>query len=305
MESFSYSLPPVRILVVDDDLSIQHLLGKCLVSWGYFVHVASNGRDALELVEESPFDILITDINMPEMDGLELIRRIRAAHVNIDIIAMTGFLKRYRYADVISAGAADFLTKPFGLDELEAKLVRIVRDREERVMMAEQLLKDPLTGVYNRMAMDAVLRKEVVRAGRYKYPLSLMFIDIDKFKAFNDHKGHVEGDALLKQAAAVFLSATRADIDFVFRYGGDEFLILLVYVDKEEVSKVASRIIQEYDRLNAAPTSLSIGIASRVLVPIAEGDALGSIVKAWLEEADRALYEAKKIEGHGVVVVDL
>ncbi len=305
MEAFSYSSPPVRILIVDDDSYIQQFLSKGLLSLGYFVSVASNGREAIELFEKSPFEIVITDINMPEMDGFELIREIKSRDPSVDIIAMTGFLKKYRYTDIIQAGASDFLAKPFGIDELEAKVTRIVRDREEKRKVFERLLNDPLTGIYNRFAMGMIFKREFARAIRYNYSLALLFIDIDHFKTFNDQRGHMEGDKLLIETANILESSIRKEIDFAFRFGGDEFVVLLVNVEKEGAYKVAERFVEKYSEVSEKGfTSLSIGIAHGVPKFLGDENNLETVIDAWLEKADKALYESKKVLGSSITFLD-
>lgn len=287
--------PPLRILVVDDDENIRKLLLDHLTRKGYHVRVASDGAEAIRLFSDTPFDIIITDMHMPELDGLELIRRIKSVPRNVDILAITGYVRNYRYADIVKAGASDFLVKPFGIEELDAKIERIARDREERIKMAELLLKDALTGAYNRYALTSMLKREVTRAIRYGQPLSLFFADIDRFKQYNDRFGHLAGDVLLERTVKIMLKCVRAEVDFVFRYGGDEFVIILTNSNQGVAEIVAKRIVDEFRKFAEQECGLSIGIA--VLVPECkqlEGESENQLARTLLQEADKALYEAKK-----------
>ncbi len=139
---------------------------------------------------------------------------------------------KYKYTDVIAAGAADFITKPFTLNELEAKLNRLIRERCLRQELELLAVRDPLTGLYNRRFFRKWSGEEVVRALRYDHPLFLFFFDIDHFKAYNDQNGHQAGDVLLIQLAEVLKSSIREDVDTAFRYGGDEFTVLLPHLPK-------------------------------------------------------------------------
>ncbi|SFN09366.1 GGDEF domain-containing protein [Thermodesulforhabdus norvegica] len=287
--------PPLRILVVDDDENIRKLLLDHLTRKGYHVRTASDGMEAIRMFSDTPFDIVITDMHMPGLDGLELIRRIKSVPRNVDIVAITGYIRNYRYADIVRAGAADFLIKPFGIEELDAKIERIARDREERAQMAELLLKDALTGAYNRYALSFMLKREIIRSIRYLQPLSLLFSDIDRFKQYNDTFGHLAGDVLLEKAVRIMDESVRKDVDFVFRFGGDEFIILLTNTEQKAAEDVARRIIKKFKKLTPGHVGLSVGIA--VLLPECkklENKSEEALMHLLLQEADKALYEAKR-----------
>lgn len=286
--------PPLRVLVVDDDDKIRKLLVDYLSRRGYHVSAASDGREALNIFSITPFDIVIIDMFLPGMDSFELINHTKAVSKNVDVIAMTGYVRNYRYADIVRAGATDFVVKPFDMEELEAKVERIVRDREERAKMVEFILRDALTGAYSRHALVRVLRQELVRAVRYGYPLSLLFTDIDNFKQYNDKYGHLAGDALLEDTVKVMMKSVRQDVDFVFRFGGDEFIVLLTNAGPDVAEMVAQRISVSLRKIRDDSIGISIGMAvlhskCKRFENMSEED----LMRMFLEEADRALYEAK------------
>ncbi len=289
--------PPVRILVVDDEPQIRNLLSQHLAKQGYFVSTAANGEEAFELFSKTPYDIVLTDMNMPRVDGLALIRKIKEMQHNVDIIAMTGFAQTYEYTRVIEAGAADFIYKPFEGDELNAKLKRVIRDRREKAKLAEKLLKDSLTGAYNRYGMEQIAPKEIARATRAKYPLSMFFIDIDGFKQFNDTYGHIAGDIFLKKFVNAVKTVVRKNLDFLFRYGGDEFILLVTNAQRELVEEIAHRILSEYSKITPRAKSISIGV---VFVNFREKIPVPGL-KDLIHLADRAMYEAKT-EGKTLVI---
>ncbi|SHE80758.1 response regulator receiver modulated diguanylate cyclase [Desulfacinum infernum DSM 9756] len=291
---------PQNILVVDDELSVRELVAESLELIGHRVETAVDGLDAVEKLEKKTFDIVVTDMDMPRMDGIALIRHIREHHPDVDAIAITGHAVRYKYVDVIHAGAADFITKPFSLDKLDAKLRRLMRERWLRRELEQLATRDPLTGLYNRRHFRKVLTQEAVRSIRYGHPLFLLFIDIDRFKEYNDQEGHQAGDALLIELAEILRSSIREHVDSAFRYGGDEFTVVLPYLESEQATKVAQRIQSKYARLEAAPTSLSIGAAAfRSL-----NGHVDRSIEDLIARADKAQYRAKKDLGGDHLCLD-
>jgi diguanylate cyclase (GGDEF)-like protein len=247
-------LAPQNILVVDDEAEVRELLVEALSTMGYDVQAATDGLDAIERLQDHPFNIVITDMNMPRLDGMDLIRFLTKHRSDIDIIAITGYVMNYSKTEVIKAGANDYITKPFTLDDIEATLTRLIRDQK-------LVRTDALTHLYNRRYFWEIIRQEAVRAVRYQYPLCLFFIDIDYFGDYNNQKGHAAGDELLKKLAEILQASVREYVDGAFRWGGDEFVILLPHLAKGNALAVANRIRKNYNRLNLKPTSLSIGIA--------------------------------------------
>ena len=289
-----------NILVVDDDRQICEILSDHLLSVGHVVERAADGVEALEKLDRKEFNIVITDIDMPRMDGMEFIRRLGGNNDGIDVIAITGHITRYSYTDVVEAGASDFLTKPFTLNELEAKINRVIRERRLLEKLERLAIRDPLTGLLNRRQFIDILRKEAIRAIRYDHPLFIFFMDIDFFKSYNDMFGHQAGDDLLRKFAVVLQSSIREDVDSTFRYGGDEFLVLLPHLPCHQAISVAERIRENYGLLGLKPTSLSIGVAKL----IHRSGSIDSEVGEMIQRSDKALYEAKNSPGRNLVRVD-
>lgn len=282
-----------RILVVDDEKQVCEILAEALSQMGHEVGTAKDGVEALERLKNGSFEIVITDIDMPRMDGIELIRYLAEHKSSVDAIAITGHTMRYRYIDVVNAGATDFITKPFSLDELEAKLNRLLRERYFRQELERLVTEDALTGLYNRRFFQRTARKEAIRAIRYQHPLFLFFFDIDHFKDYNDLYGHQAGDSLLMEFARVLKASIREDVDTAFRFGGDEFTVLLPHLPSDQVALVAERIRARYNQLRLSPTTLSIGIA-QFLQKSGEVDA---DVEDMVLRADKALYFVKHSMG--------
>jgi len=288
------------ILSVDDDRDLRDLLHEVISRMGFTSVTAADGVEALARLSENTFDIVITDINMPRMDGMELIRRIQREFREVDVIAFTGYHNKFRYTDVIEAGASDFISKPFNVNELEAKINRIIRERTLREQLKRLLVRDGLTGLYNRRHFDESLRSEAVRASRQNYGLYLLIIDIDSFKEYNDRHGHQWGDEALKELAKIISLHIRKDVDSGYRYGGDEFAVIVPHANRQQALLVAERLRSRYGDCHLSPTTISIGIA-RFRGP---ADAIEKNVQRLLRNADISLYRAKHDGGNRVCITE-
>jgi diguanylate cyclase (GGDEF)-like protein len=291
---------PQSILVVDDEPQVCEVLADALMVHGHRVDTAKDGFEAVEKIKNGEYAIILTDMDMPRMDGMQLIEYIVKNHNGIDIIAITGHIMKYRYTDVVSAGAADFITKPFTLNELEAKLNRVIRERDLRMQLEKLAIRDPLTGLSNRRSFQDTARKEAMRSVRYQHSLFLFFLDVDHFKAYNDTHGHQAGDDLLVQTANLLNGSIRENIDSAFRYGGDEFVLLLPHVSSQQALTVAERIREKYDRLGFQPTTLSIGIGKF----LERSETIEDDIQDMIHRSDVALYHAKKNVDRNKVLID-
>ena len=288
-------------LSVDDDGDLRDLLHELIIDMGLTSATAVDGMDALAKMEEEQFDIVITDINMPRLNGIGLIKRIAADYSDTDVIAITGFQTEYNYTDIIALGASDFISKPININEFEAKIKRIVRERSMRFELRQLSICDALTGLYNRRYLDENLRNEAIRASRQHYDLYLLLIDIDNFKIYNDKYGHQQGDRLLKELAQIISSNTRNNVDSGYRYGGDEFAVTVLHANPRQALMVADRFCKEYNEKNLIPTSLSIGIAKLKN----SSNNLEQDIDNMIREADQALYLAKNNGGNQKVMLEL
>ncbi len=278
---------------MDDESELRFLLREFLETYGFKVEEASNGEEALKKFEErGPFRVIITDIVMPGMDGLKLIRKIKELSPDTMILAMTGYARNYGYVEVVAAGADDLIQKPFSLEELEARLARILREWGLKERLKALSIRDPLTGIFNRRYFEDRITEETLRAIRQKYPLCMCMIDVDKFKIYNDTLGHQEGDCLLRVLADILCHCTREKVDQAFRYGGDEFALLLPHTDINGAVKVAERILDTYRAADFRPTTLSIGIAK--LIP---KETVKKSADNLIKRADEAMYRAKRAGG--------
>ena len=180
-----------RILIVDDDVAVRNTMYEYIKTAGYYSETVSCAEEALELLERDNFHVVITDIMLPAMGGLELTKLIKRDNAS-DVIVMTGYSDDYSYEESINIGASDFVVKPVRLEELLLRLKRVLKEREltnERIRMMEKLQKlaitDGLTILYNSRSFYSQLELEVDRFNRYQHPLTLLLLDIDHFKEYN------------------------------------------------------------------------------------------------------------------------
>jgi two-component system cell cycle response regulator len=286
---------PISVLVVDDEDNVRSGLVTLLEGWGYQGSGVGSAEAALSELRRSAQDVVIADIRMPGMDGLQLLRAVKAEMPDADFIMITGYDMDYSYLDVIDAGATDFISKPFAPEELRAKLQRILRERRLRQQLIDLSIRDGLTRLYNRRHFHHKLEEEVARARRQHHPLTLVVLDVDALKRINDSRGHVEGDAVLVGVAGVLESLLRHKVDIPFRLGGDEFAALLIETTTTAGAAVAERIRSAVQQLGDVPFTLSIGIASLA------GD---EECEQLLRRADHALYRSKRSGGNHVTVLE-
>jgi two-component system cell cycle response regulator len=291
----------LSMLSVDDDGELRELLHELICQMGHASVTAADGIDALEKMEEKHFDIVITDINMPRLNGVGLIKRITSDFSDTDVIAITGYQTEYNYTDIIALGASDFISKPINIDEFEAKIKRVVRERNMRFELRRLSNCDALTGLYNRRHLDNNLQNEAIRASRQHYDLYLLLIDIDNFKVYNDKYGHQQGDRLLQELARIILRSIRDNVDSGYRYGGDEFAATILHANPQQALMVAERLRTEYNERNLVPTSLSIGIAKLKNSHGTLEEDLDDLIR----KADQALYLAKNNGGDQNVILDV
>lgn len=292
------SLTDVHILIVDDDHAIRESMHEFVQIAGYAAHATASAEDALELLKSNSIDVVITDIMLPGMDGLELTDRIRRNY-EIDVIVMTGYSGDYSYEEAISKGASDFVFKPVRFEELLLRLRRVLKERrltQDRIHMLEKLkrlsITDGLTQLYNSRYFYNQLKIEIDRTTRYQRPLSLLLLDIDNFKDYNDNYGHLEGDKVLVRLGQVIKSCLRK-MDSAYRYGGEEFTVILPETEGEEAATVAERIRSavQMDRLlpkgEAEPVNITISIGVTEFHRSEE-------VSLFVQRADKAMYHSKQ-----------
>ena len=292
--------PVTRILLVDDDPLTLKTLEDLMNFFGYEHVTALNGLEAVEKLKSGLFQIVLTDMVMDGMDGMELLQHIRSNYPNIKVIITTGYDRTFSYTDVIRAGASDFISKPFNTDELEAKINRLVREIELLRQLELLSISDGLTGLYNRRYFDTKIFEEARRAYRQNHELFLAVLDVDNLKEINDKYGHLAGDKLLKSVGDIIRRCIRENVDWPFRYGGDEFCVILTQVSLEQALMTAERFIQNFNEKKLPMTGLSIGLARFIH---SQDNKWTEDIADLIRRADSSLYKAKQT-GRNRVVVD-
>ncbi len=281
---------PKHLLVVDDDVAVCQVMSLMLTDLGYGVVAETDSRKALSILREGEFDVVLVDIVMPNLDGLELIDQIREHFNVLPILVVTAYGSSELTVDAMRRGATDFVTKPVDAPVLDLRIRRAF-DLEQTRRMANT---DGLTGLYNHRHLQERLQQEIERAERYDRPLSVIMADLDHFKSFNDAFGHPRGDELLIAVARTLRHLSRAS-DILARYGGEEFTLVLPETSAAEAQVLAERVrqcvaaleIEEPPSRRGAETgvTLSLGLASY---------APGATKEELIEAADVALYRAKR-----------
>ena len=292
--------PGTKILLVDDEPSVLKILTDLVAIFGYESATAKSGFEAIEKLEQDFFDIVLTDVVMEGMDGMELLKYIHNNYPNIKVMITTGYERKFSYTDMIRAGASDFIAKPFNTDELEAKINKLVREIELMHQLELLSISDVLTGLYNRRYFDTKILEEVQRAHRQNHDLYLAVLDVDNLKEINDKYGHLAGDKLLQTVGITIKHCIRENVDWPFRYGGDEFCVILTQVSQDQALMTAKRFIQNFDEKKMPLTGLSIGLAR--FIRSKEKELSGDIADL-VRRADIAMYKAKD-NGRNRVVVD-
>ena len=302
----------MKILVAEDDAVSRMILQRAVQRLGHDVLAAEDGKAAWDLYREtSDVDVIISDWMMPGADGLELCRRIRTAEKRDGqgytyFIFLTALGDRKHLLQGLESGADDYLSKPLDRDDLGVRLTSALRvtdlhrrlafqnEELERLnrMLFEQSRTDPLTSLGNRLSLREDLEVLRDRAERYGHRYAVVLCDVDHFKAYNDRYGHLAGDDVLRRVAATISSSLRAG-DSAYRYGGEEFLMILPEQRTEAALATADRLRRAVEDLgipHAGGTPLGV-------VTISGGVATSGGVEdadALLKAADTALYAAKK-----------
>ncbi len=292
-----------KILIIDDERSnITYLMS--LLKHDYKLIAALDGLKGLEMAAGvgggggSAPDLILLDVMMPGMDGYQVCERLKSDDRtrNIPVIFVTAASDANDETRGFDLGAADYIAKPFHPSVVKAR-VRTQIELKIKGDMLEQLASvDGLLNIYNRRRFDEMLKIEWVRAQRTNDPLSLVMIDIDHFKLYNDYYGHAGGDGCLKQVAWILKNCLKRPTDFIARYGGEEIVVLLpetsrdgaVMIGELMCREIAVEQIPHPASPTAAHVTISVGVSTAL-----PGGSIGS-AHALLESADAHLYVSKK-----------
>ena len=291
----------MKVLAVDDDRVTRIYIEAVVQDLGHDCIVAADGREAWELLRRTPFDVLVTDREMPYLDGLQLVDKVRQLDTgHVYVVLLTGLGSTAQAREGMLAGADDYLVKPIRPEELELRLIAaartitlhraLERSHQELRVLAR---RDALTGLGNRRSLTEDLTVMVDRSRRYGHRFSIAMLDIDHFKAYNDLHGHLGGDEALRQVAEVLRRTSRAG-DTVYRFGGEEFLCIYPEQSAEGALAGVERIRSGVAQLALAHGGSDVAKVLTLSAGVAEVP-LGDVDPAhFVQAADNALYEAKR-----------
>ncbi|HEY2405521.1 MAG TPA: diguanylate cyclase [Polyangiaceae bacterium] len=297
-----------RIIVADDDRITRELLAGMLTQHGFVVETVADGQAAVERVARGNVDLVLLDVLMPRLTGLEACRLLKGmtSDTFLPVVLVTVKTDTASRVEGLKIGADDYVCKPFDENELIARVEAMLRIKrlhdhvvQARAKLEQLSLHDELTGLFNYRYLHSRLSEEFKRAERYHEPLACVVIDIDRLQAHNEAAGRKEGDLVLKAVASAIRGSVR-EVDVVARFGGDEFLVVLPSTHFAGSVTVAERIFKDVNSSGAAarpalPISLSIGVALFPSRDVHTKDAL-------LRAADAALHSAKRDGGNRICV---
>lgn len=304
----------MKILLVEDSPTLMHSTSKTISDAGHTPIAAESGEKALQLIEHTPVDMIVMDVEMPGLDGFETTRLIREWLGDhwVPIVFVTGRNDEKSYEEGIEAGGDDYLIKPISPVILAAKIKameRITSMRDQMHKLNEKLETlsqiDGLTQIYNRRTFIELSKREWLKMSRLQGSVTVLMIDVDHFKLYNDHYGHPAGDACLSKVSQAIKQSLHRPDDLLGRYGGEEFIVFLANTDRWDSVHVAERIRQAVESLGVehckSPSdkrvSLSIGGAVSL-------QTTGKTLEKLIILADKALYQAKELGRNTVNFVE-
>jgi len=283
------------LLIVDDENAnlkvLSHILGG-----DYTIYTATNGVSAVQKARELQPDLILLDILMPEMDGYETLSTIKKNEEihKIPVVFITGLDSVEDEEKGLSLDAADYITKPFSAPIVKLRVRNQIQIVNQLRMIERLSLIDQLTGIPNRRSFDSRLNVEWKQAIREQTSLSLLMMDLDKFKDLNDTYGHQQGDLVLKKVAEIFTMSLRRPADFTARWGGEEFIVLLPNTPLDGALDVAENIRVDIEK---TPILFPDGTVMRITISIGVTSLFpekSSSIDAFISNADKALYLAKQ-----------
>jgi len=294
-----------RVLVVDDDDIVRAQLSNVLKRAHFEVEVAASGEEAIRMLDKANCQIVLTDWQMPGMDGLALCRRVRLEHVQgyVYVMMLTVRGSKQDMLQSLAAGADDYIVKGSSVEEILARMevARRITHLECSLRLSNRENKrlsvtDPLTGAHNRRYLMKYLPRELARAQRYNRPLSVLYCDVDGFKKVNDSMGHGAGDRVLQEFVLRATRCIREKSDWLARCGGDEFIVVMPETDLKGANCVAQKLRRIFASppliIHERPLKMTVSIGVAALETHRELSQTSAV--ELLRTADHRLYASKQ-----------
>ncbi len=285
-----------RVLIVDDNEDNLLLFQEYLEDHGFETALATSGAQALSYLEDNAVDVLVLDIQMPEMDGFEVCRRVKVneATKDIPVIFVTAkFQDVDHVATGLYLGANDYLYKPVAEKELVARVSVMVRLKAAEDEVRRISVTDELTGLYNRRFLRKRLDEEMSRARRSQIPLAVVMLDLDHFKDVNDSYGHAMGDTVLCAVGEVLEKSLRHG-DVFGRWGGEEFMVFLPGSDDEGALITAERLRSAIAEMDMSRVHQDLSMTASLGVSVFDASDIEMEASGLIAQADRAMYASKE-----------
>ena len=296
------------ILVVDD-MTTTLLLLHDLLKDTYEVKIAKSGTKALEILESpNDIDLILLDIEMPDINGYDVCKRIKNNETikNIPIIFITGRTSQEDEEYGLNLGAIDYITKPFNKTITKLRLKNYLELKIKNDMLEKLSMYDGLTNIRNRRFFDETFEKTFSEIKRDKKSLAVLMIDIDFFKPYNDNYGHGQGDETLRKVAKALEKTIKRASDFVARYGGEEFVILLKDINKDGVEAVANNLLNAVRELKITHEFSKIENYVTVSIGVSYYNSSSDITKLeLLLKADETLYNVKNSGRNNFAILEV
>lgn len=282
----------LNIMLYEPDPFLFELIKDMLEEYNFKIEIVPNLKSISKKLIDNNFQILIMGIE-GKSEEIKTLKEAKKLKKELLIYCMVDMHKNLDVAELFMNGADEVIFKPFSLGEFRARLWRLIKEYYISKKLERYIIEDALTGVYNRRYFETALKEESYRALRQGYPLTLLMIDLDKFKWYNDHYGHSAGDKVLIGVGETLCNSTRTKVDKVCRYGGDEFVVILPHTTWRGALNVVERIFKKWEETGFKPVTLSIGVAELI-----DRGNLEKSISDLIKRADEAMYKAKKREGN-------
>ena len=287
-----------NVLIVDDE-PMSRMLLESILELVFTCATAESGEEAISYCEANLPDLVLLDMNMPDISGLDVCSALKASPEtnHIPVIFVTSTMDIESENACWEVGASDFVMKPVNASTLTHRIKTHLQNKLRTEFLEMMTFHDQLTGLYNRTYLTNEIPLLIKQVARDKGTVGAIMIDIDYFKLFNDTYGHLEGDICLQKVAQIVSDTVKRPKDAVIRFGGEEFLVVLPYIDHQGTKLVAHQLVEAVAKARIPHgkgienrVSISAGFAVWKATDVVEDD-----VAALIEDADISLFEAKEL----------